>query len=314
MWYFFYNARCLVRQYGEVHVTHKTGGPYDKWDLEHLAAECSLVLVMKVGFQKEDYPGYNQKRGDGARCDEPFGLSNAYTFMFQIGDLKKLKKMNQNRAHSISNLGGNNVHTGQWATDAGPFHPLPPVEAWPPQPSQWATGRGQFHPLPPIEAWPLVHLPPPINTDHISLHPYIADERQQPGFPLNPDGRVGSPYFHEHDTFCPTPSMPGPAQNDLPALGGIPPAMGRITHPKLLPPPEQPWYQLRTISDPQECDGLSFLAQEYQRSLQREYDMRRRLMPGSTSSNYPAFLEHRYMESVKKQEWLCRMIALYGRQ
>jgi 25S rRNA (uracil2634-N3)-methyltransferase len=140
-------------------------------NLEHLAAECSLVLVMKVGFQKEDYPGYNQKRGDGARCDEPFRLTTAYTFMFRIGDLKKLKKMNRSRARSISNLGGSNVHTGQWATDAGPFHPLSPVEAWPPQPSQRATGRGQFHPLPPIEARPPVHLSPPINAD-----PYIADD------------------------------------------------------------------------------------------------------------------------------------------
>jgi 25S rRNA (uracil2634-N3)-methyltransferase len=296
MSYFFYNARRLLRRYGEVHVTHKIGGPYDKWNLEHLAAECSLVLVMKVGFQKEDYPGYNQKRRDGARCDEPFRLTTAYTFMFRIGDLKKLKKMNRSRARSISNLGGSNVHTGQWATDAGPFHPLSPVEAWPPQPSQRATGRGQFHPLPPIEARPPVHLSPPINAD-----PYIADERQQPGFPLNPDGREGSPYFHEHGTVCPTPSMPGPAQNDLPALGGIPPPMGRITHPNLLPPPEQPWCQLRTISDPPECDGFSFLAQEYHRSLQREYDMRRRLMPGSTSSNYPAFLEHRYMESSRSR-------------
>ncbi|GJM98491.1 hypothetical protein PR202_ga15510 [Eleusine coracana subsp. coracana] len=311
MWYFFYNARRLLRPYGEIHVTHKTGGPYDRWDLERLAAEHTLVLVMKVGFQKVDYPGYNQKRGDGARCDEPFDPATACTFRFRIGDLKKLKKVNKNRACSIPNFGCPNVHPGQWATDVGPFHPLPLVEAWPRQPGQLATGRGPYHPLP--QASP--HFPPPDNAaDHIPLHPYIADERQQLGLPLNPDGMVGAPYFHEHDTFCPTPSTPGPSLNDLPAIGGIPPPMGRITCPNLCPPIEHTWYEPRTVSGPPGSDGYSYFAQEYQRSLQREYDMRRYLMPGSTSSNYSAFLEHRHMESRKRQEWLRSMISLYGRQ
>ncbi|GJN33675.1 hypothetical protein PR202_gb22296 [Eleusine coracana subsp. coracana] len=313
MWYFFYNARRLLRPYGEIHVTHKTGDPYDRWNLERLSAEHSLVLVMKVGFQKEDYPGSNQKRGDGARCDEPFDPATACTFKFKIGDLKKLKKVNKNRACSMPNVGGPNVHPGQWATDVGPFHPLPPVEARPPQPGQWATGRGPYHPLPQIQASP--HFPPPVNVaDHIPLHPYIADERQQLGLPLNLDGMVGAPYFHEHVTFCPTPSTPGPSLNDLSAIGGIPPPMGRITCPNLCPPIEHPRYEPRTVSGPPGSDGYSYFAQEYQRSLQREYDMRRHLMPGSTSSNYSAFLEHRHMESRKRQEWLRSMISLYGWQ
>ncbi|TVU09956.1 hypothetical protein EJB05_43455, partial [Eragrostis curvula] len=337
MWYFFYNACRLLRRYGEIHVTHKTGGPYDRWDLERLASECSLALIMKVDFQKEDYPGYNQKRGDSARCDEPFHIATACTFMFQIGDLKKLKKINRNRAGSISNLGGSNVHHGQWVTDTGsfhllppagawppqpgqwtterePFHPLPPSGAWPPQPGQLTTDRGPFYPLPPVEPWPPQHFPPLVNADNMPLHPYIADERQQPCFPLNSDGIMGDPYFHEHDSFRPMLSMPGPSLNYLPAPDDIPPPMGRIPCPNFLPPLEQTWYHPRTISDPPESDDYSYFTREYQRSLQREYGMRRHLMPGSTSSNYSAFLEHRHMESVKKQEWLRSMIALYGRQ
>ncbi|XP_039797743.1 heavy metal-associated isoprenylated plant protein 41-like [Panicum virgatum] len=87
LWGFFFNARHLVRRYGEIHVTHKTGLPYDRWDLEHLPSRSSLAMVEKVSFRKEDYPGYNQKRGDSARCDEPFDLGACCTFKFQIGDL-----------------------------------------------------------------------------------------------------------------------------------------------------------------------------------------------------------------------------------
>ncbi|TVU09958.1 hypothetical protein EJB05_43457, partial [Eragrostis curvula] len=80
---FFQNARHLLQHHGEIHVSHKTGEPYDRWELEQLASESSLVLTEKVRFQKEDYPGYNQKRGDGARCDQPFKLDPCCTFKFR---------------------------------------------------------------------------------------------------------------------------------------------------------------------------------------------------------------------------------------
>ncbi|CAN6167377.1 unnamed protein product [Urochloa humidicola] len=81
---FFSNARHLLRHYGEIHVTHKTGHPYDSWDLEDLASKFSLVLIEKVGFHKEDYPGYNQKRGDGTKSDKTFNIYPCSTFKFQI--------------------------------------------------------------------------------------------------------------------------------------------------------------------------------------------------------------------------------------
>uniref|UniRef100_A0A804LKM3 25S rRNA (uridine-N(3))-methyltransferase BMT5-like domain-containing protein n=1 Tax=Zea mays TaxID=4577 RepID=A0A804LKM3_MAIZE len=84
VWGFFRNARHIVRQLGEVHVTHKSGEPYGSWDLEHLASESSFAMVDKVPFQREDYPGYNQKRGDGKRCNKPFDLGACCTFKFQI--------------------------------------------------------------------------------------------------------------------------------------------------------------------------------------------------------------------------------------
>ncbi|KAM0867131.1 hypothetical protein ACQ4PT_042192 [Festuca glaucescens] len=81
---FFRNASHLLRPDGEIHVSHKTGQPYDRWKIEELASEFSLVISEKVNFWKEDYPGYNQKRGDGKWCDEEFPLCNGCTFKFHV--------------------------------------------------------------------------------------------------------------------------------------------------------------------------------------------------------------------------------------
>ncbi|XP_062193591.1 heavy metal-associated isoprenylated plant protein 41-like [Phragmites australis] len=83
---FFRNACHLLMPYGEIHVSHKTRHPYDRWNLEHLASESSLVMIEKVGFHTEDYPGYNQKRGDGARCDKSFNLDPCCTVKLQSSE------------------------------------------------------------------------------------------------------------------------------------------------------------------------------------------------------------------------------------
>ncbi|GJN33673.1 hypothetical protein PR202_gb22294 [Eleusine coracana subsp. coracana] len=80
---FFSNASHLLGPHGEIHVSHKVGHPYDSWDLEQLASESSLVLTEKVGFYKADYPGYNQKRGDGLKSNRGFKLDPCCTFKFQ---------------------------------------------------------------------------------------------------------------------------------------------------------------------------------------------------------------------------------------
>ena len=125
---YFHNARHLLRPCGEIHVSHKTGGSYDKWDLEHIAAKFSLILVEKVSFQKADYPGCNQKKGDGPTCDKSFPLGTCFTFKFKIQDLKKWKKQNR-RTGSVLSIGGS----------TRPSLPVPLVQAlhWPdvPQPA-----------------------------------------------------------------------------------------------------------------------------------------------------------------------------------
>ncbi|XP_051188308.1 heavy metal-associated isoprenylated plant protein 41 [Lolium perenne] len=79
---FFVNARHLLKPYGEIHISHKMGYPYDAWDIEQLASESSLATIEIVSFHKHHYPGYNQKKGDGPRCNQPFPLGACCTFKF----------------------------------------------------------------------------------------------------------------------------------------------------------------------------------------------------------------------------------------
>ncbi|XAR67324.1 hypothetical protein NMG60_11002031 [Bertholletia excelsa] len=81
---FFNNASCMLRVNGEVHVNHKTKPPFSHWNIEEIAQQNSLVLIECVDFHIEDYPGYNNKRGDGIRCDEPFPLGKCSTFKFKF--------------------------------------------------------------------------------------------------------------------------------------------------------------------------------------------------------------------------------------
>ncbi|KAM0908675.1 hypothetical protein ACQ4PT_015300 [Festuca glaucescens] len=81
---FFGNARELLQPDGEIHISHKAGFPYDAWDIKQLALESSLTMIDKVSFWKQDYPGYNQKRGDGAKSNHRFRLGPCYTFKFRM--------------------------------------------------------------------------------------------------------------------------------------------------------------------------------------------------------------------------------------
>ncbi|KAK1583355.1 hypothetical protein Q3G72_022966 [Acer saccharum] len=88
---FFKNAAQMLRADGEVHVSHKTTAPFHRWHLEELAIENSLLLIDSVDFKIEDYPSYNNKRGEGSRCDEPFPLGECSTFKFGFSGAAKKK-------------------------------------------------------------------------------------------------------------------------------------------------------------------------------------------------------------------------------
>lgn len=81
---FFENARDLLEEGGEVHVTHRDDYPYNTWGLEKLASKTGFNLKEKVGFEKENYPGYHNKRGGDINCNKPFLLKLCFTFKFTL--------------------------------------------------------------------------------------------------------------------------------------------------------------------------------------------------------------------------------------
>ncbi|XP_017409308.1 uncharacterized protein LOC108321911 [Vigna angularis] len=94
---FFNNASRMLRANGEIHISHKTTKPFNYWNIENLAAQCFLTLVECADFNRKDYPGYNNKRGDGYRCDEPFPLGKCCTYKFVYIPEGKRKRMKRKR-------------------------------------------------------------------------------------------------------------------------------------------------------------------------------------------------------------------------
>ncbi|XP_010552431.1 PREDICTED: uncharacterized protein LOC104822783 [Tarenaya hassleriana] len=86
---FFSCASRMLREEGEVHVSHKNKAPFCNWNLEELASRSCLVMTKRVEFKKEYYPGYQNKRGAGSRCDEPFILGSCSVFMFRFSSIAK---------------------------------------------------------------------------------------------------------------------------------------------------------------------------------------------------------------------------------
>ncbi|XP_048634923.1 heavy metal-associated isoprenylated plant protein 41-like [Brassica napus] len=81
---FFQGASHMLRANGEIHVPHRNKAPFSQWNLEELASKCSLVLIQRVAFEKTNYPGYENKRGDGSRCNRTFILGDCSTFRFHV--------------------------------------------------------------------------------------------------------------------------------------------------------------------------------------------------------------------------------------
>ncbi|KAK7365000.1 hypothetical protein VNO80_13750 [Phaseolus coccineus] len=79
---FLQNAKRILTIFGEIHITHKTKHPYSLWDIKMLASGENLKFVGEEEFDKDLYPGYDNKRGDGSRCDHSFIVGECSTFMF----------------------------------------------------------------------------------------------------------------------------------------------------------------------------------------------------------------------------------------
>ncbi|XXG63748.1 hypothetical protein AAC387_Pa05g1861 [Persea americana] len=81
---FFKNAKVILQDNGEIHVTHKIGGIYDKWNVVKKAEKNGLIQKGRVPFSKADYPGYCNKRAHGRLPDDEFYIGACSTFIFGV--------------------------------------------------------------------------------------------------------------------------------------------------------------------------------------------------------------------------------------
>ncbi|KAM5586822.1 uncharacterized protein ABKV19_005645 [Rosa sericea] len=77
-----HSACEMLKESGEVHVTHKTSHPFSKWEIVKLAEEAGLYLVEEASFTRGDYPGYLNKRGSGKKCNRTFPVGQCSTYKF----------------------------------------------------------------------------------------------------------------------------------------------------------------------------------------------------------------------------------------
>nr|GME16702.1 uncharacterized protein LOC109178068 [Ipomoea batatas] len=81
IWMFLGNAKQMISENGEIHITHKTNGFHQQWDIVSLGIQQGLELVDSVEFNVSDYPGYSNKYGFGG--DNSFDCSPSKTYMFR---------------------------------------------------------------------------------------------------------------------------------------------------------------------------------------------------------------------------------------
>ncbi|KAG8385979.1 hypothetical protein BUALT_Bualt03G0101400 [Buddleja alternifolia] len=63
---FLENAKEMISENGEIHITHMTNAFHREWNLEDVASSHGIKLIDAVKFNHRDYPGYNTKYGFGA--------------------------------------------------------------------------------------------------------------------------------------------------------------------------------------------------------------------------------------------------------
>ncbi|KAL8033324.1 hypothetical protein ABFX02_13G153200 [Erythranthe guttata] len=81
---FLKNAKEMINEDGEIHISHKTNGFHEEWKLVSIASSHGLRLIEAVKFDRDDYPGYNTKYGFGGDDNFYCYPSNTYKFGLKI--------------------------------------------------------------------------------------------------------------------------------------------------------------------------------------------------------------------------------------
>ncbi|KAK9156409.1 hypothetical protein Sjap_003889 [Stephania japonica] len=80
---FMANAKNMVAERGEIHISHKCYSKFsEQWNLRELAMKNGLVVMEEVKFNLSDYPGYNTKYGFGG--DKNFDCNPSKTYKFRL--------------------------------------------------------------------------------------------------------------------------------------------------------------------------------------------------------------------------------------
>ncbi|KAL2456220.1 hypothetical protein Fot_57015 [Forsythia ovata] len=82
---FLKNAKEMMSENGEIHISHKTNNFHIDWNLESVASSRGLKLIEAVEFNQYDYPGYNTKCGFGGNNNFNCYPSQTYKFGLKKG-------------------------------------------------------------------------------------------------------------------------------------------------------------------------------------------------------------------------------------
>ena len=94
---------------GEIHVTIKSGNPYELWGIKKLAKSAGLETKSSFEFRPELYPGYEHRRTLGfaegkSKADNEDIAKGARTYVFCVDDKEKhvLRKKQKQRQQQLS--------------------------------------------------------------------------------------------------------------------------------------------------------------------------------------------------------------------
>ncbi|CAI9756797.1 unnamed protein product [Fraxinus pennsylvanica] len=79
---FLKNAKEIIGENGEIHISHKTNAFHIEWNLESMASSHGLRLIEAPEFDQSDYKNYNTKRGFGG--DMNFNCYPSKTYKFGL--------------------------------------------------------------------------------------------------------------------------------------------------------------------------------------------------------------------------------------
>ncbi|KAK9134044.1 hypothetical protein Scep_013572 [Stephania cephalantha] len=79
---FMANAKKMIEEKGEIHISHKCNQFLEQWGLRKLAKKNGLVVMEEEKFNLSDYSGYNTKYGFGG--DKNFDCNPSKTYKFRL--------------------------------------------------------------------------------------------------------------------------------------------------------------------------------------------------------------------------------------